>query len=137
MTTPNDVSTLDTNVAIYAFTDDPQKADKARQKLIGAAFVSVQLLNEFANVMGRKHKLGWREIADKLADIRLTVGNVVPLGMAEHSEALRIAERHRLTFYDALMLAVALGGGAKIIYSEDMQHDLVIDGTLRIVDPFR
>ena len=57
---------------------------------------------------------------------------------AEHNhDALRIADRYLLSFYDSLMLAVALDGGARIIHSEDMQHGLVIDDTLRIVDPFR
>ena len=76
--------------------------------LRSAAFISVQVLNEYANVALRKRKLGWPMISAQLAALR-----------------------------DALILAVALGGGAEVFYSEDMQHGLVIDGRLRIVDPFR
>jgi predicted nucleic acid-binding protein len=130
-------STLDTNVAIYAFSTDLRKAAIARRLLAEAAFVSVQLLNEFANVLVRKQRVSWREVGAKVDDIRLAVPEVVPIRPDHNREALRIAERYRLGFYDSLMLAVALAGGAGIIYSEDMQHDLLIDGTLRIVDPFR
>jgi predicted nucleic acid-binding protein len=130
-------STLDTNVAIYAFSTDVRKAAIARRLLAEAAFVSVQLLNEFANVLVRKQRVSWREVGAKVDDIRLAVPEVVPIRPDHNREALRIGERYRLGFYDSLMLAVALAGGAGIIYSEDMQHDLLIDGTLRIVDPFR
>jgi predicted nucleic acid-binding protein len=130
-------STLDTNVAIYAFSTDLRKAAIARRLLAEAAFVSVQLLNEFANVLVRKQRVSWREVGAKVDDIRLAVPEVVPIRPDHNREALRIGERYRLGFYDSLMLAVALAGGAAIIYSEDMQHDLLIDGTLRIVDPFR
>lgn len=130
-------STLDTNVAIYAFADDRHKAPIARQSLREAAFVSVQLLNEFANVVARKQRVPWREVAAKIADLRVIASRIIPLGPAHNREALRIAEEYRLSFYDALMLAVALNGGARTFYSEDMQHGLVIDDRLRIVDPFR
>jgi predicted nucleic acid-binding protein len=35
-----------------------------------------------------------------------------------------------------LLLGVALLGGARTFYSEDMQHGLVIDEILRVVNPF-
>lgn len=46
------------------------------------------------------------------------------------------SSRATSSFYDALMLAVALSGGARTIYSEDMQHGMTIDEALRVVDPF-
>lgn len=129
--------TVDSNVAVYAFSDAGTKAGIAADAIGRADFVSVQVLNEFASVASRKQGRSWLEIASKVADIRSAVGRVLAIEHSAHVEAIRIAERYRLSFYDALMLAVALAGGARIIYSEDMQHDLIIDGTLRIVDPFR
>lgn len=129
--------TLDTNVAIYAFDDMSAKAPIARSLLAEASFISVQVLNEFANVAVRKRQRTWAEAGWGVSRLRSVVPEVRSVGPEDNAEALRIAERYRLSFYDSLMLAVALSGGAKTIYSEDMQHDLVIDGTLRILDPFR
>lgn len=137
MTGPQALATLDTNIAIYAFTDRGNKAGLALQVLRRVNFVSVQLLNEFANVTNRKYGFGWSEVIAKIADIRLAVPRVLAIDAAANTEAIRIATRYRLSFYDSLMLANALSGGARAFYSEDMQHDLVIDDTLRIVDPFR
>lgn len=130
-------TTLDTNVAIYAFDDATPKAPVARAVLANAAFVSVQLLNEFANVTVRKRKRSWADAKWGVSRIADAVPQVRAISAVETADALRIGERYRLSFYDALMLAASLSGGAHIIYSEDLQHDLVIDGTLRIVDPFR
>lgn len=129
-------ATFDTNIAVYALSEDP-KGPKAAEIVEACAFVSVQVLNEYANVAARKLERDWRTISEDL--VRLCSGGpkILPIDAASHGEALRIAGRYRLSFYDALMLAVALLGGARTFYSEDMQHDLVIDGTLRVVDPFR
>ena len=129
--------TLDTNVAVYAFSDDPQKARPAFDALTRCSFVSVQLLNEFANVMARRRRLPWPQVARMLDELRATVRLVVPLDEAIHRDGLRLAARYALSFYDALMIAAALGGGARTLYSEDMHDGLVVDDTLRIVDPFR
>lgn len=137
MTASDGSSTLDTNVAIYALSDENRRKPIGKRVLAEASFVSVQLLNELANVLVRKQGLSWADATAKSDDVRLAVQQVRPISAADHMEALRIAARYQLSFYDALMLAVALAGGARTIYSEDMQHDLLIDGTLRIVDPFR
>jgi predicted nucleic acid-binding protein len=130
------VVTLDTNIAVYAFSRG-EKAEAAREILASANFVSVQLLNEYVNVAWRKRRLAWPEIQADLAVIRGAVAAVRAIDQNAHHEGIRIAERYQLSFYDSLMLAVALAGGARTIYSEDMQDGLVIDGKLRVVDPFR
>ncbi len=130
-------TTFDTNVAIYAFDDLSAKAQVARDVLAEANFISVQLLNEFANVTVRKRQRSWADAAWGISRIRHAIPEVLPIEPVSNAEALRLAERYQVSFYDALMLAVALEGGARTIYSEDMQHGLVIDGTLTIVDPFR
>jgi predicted nucleic acid-binding protein len=52
-----------------------------------------------------------------------------------HRAALRICERYGYSVYDGLILASALEGGCKKLYSEDLQHGQVIEG-LRIENPF-
>jgi predicted nucleic acid-binding protein len=128
--------TFDTNVAIYAFLSETKSvaaADAIRQ----ADFISIQVLNEFASAGARKLRRGWPEVIAGAEKLRASVPLVLPIDEESHREGMRIAARYRIAFYDSLMLAVALSGGARTIYSEDMQHGLVIDDTLRIVDPFR
>ncbi|MBN8908350.1 MAG: VapC toxin family PIN domain ribonuclease, partial [Rhodospirillales bacterium] len=49
-------SFLDTNTLIYLASDDDLKANRAESLLSGGAMISVQVLNEIANVTRRKLK---------------------------------------------------------------------------------
>jgi predicted nucleic acid-binding protein len=129
-------ATVDTNIVVYALSTD-DKADRAGRLLRGSVFLSVQVLNEYANIALRKRRDPWDVVAADLAALRDAVPRILPIDEDANRSALRIGGRYRLSFYDSLMLAVALAGDARTFYSEDMQHGLVIEGTLRIVDPFR
>jgi len=54
---------------------------------------------------------------------------------AIYFEALRISTKHKLAWYDSLIVAAALEGHCEILYSEDLQHRQEIEG-LRIENPF-
>lgn len=45
-------------------------------------------------------------------------------------------ERHELGVYDSLMIAAALAANSTILWSKDMQDDMIINGRLRIANPF-
>ena len=49
--------------------------------------------------------------------------------------ALDIKARHRLSYWDAAIVAAAQALGCETLYSEDMAHGMTIGGT-RIVYPF-
>lgn len=127
---------LDTNVLVYAFTTD-RRATPAQDLLGRGCVTSVQALNEFTNVARRKLGMTWQEVRDALAAIRTLCRAVAALDIGTHEEALRIAERHGYTVFDALIVAAALRARCTILYSEDMQDGITIGGRLRIVDPFR
>ncbi|HEY4075467.1 MAG TPA: PIN domain-containing protein [Rhizomicrobium sp.] len=126
---------LDTNVLVYAFTTDP-RMDRANALLSSDCITSVQGLNEFANVARRKLGMNWIELKLALTSLRAVLRAIVPLDLKTHDTALEIAERYGFSFYDSLMIAAALAAGSAIVWSEDMQHDMVIDGRLRIANPF-
>ena len=50
---------VDPNVLLYLIAADAAKAEQAEQVLAGGIVISVQVLNEFANVARRKHSPGW------------------------------------------------------------------------------
>ena len=126
---------LDTNIAIYVFAEDP-KAHAATSLLEAGPRLSVQLLNEFANASLRKQRAPWSEIEESLGIIAKLAASLRSVDVSVHNRARIVTQRYRLGFYDALMLGAALLDGCDRFYSEDMQHGLVIDGTLTIVNPF-
>ena len=127
---------LDSKVLVYAFTDDPRAA-AAQALLERGCTISVQGLNEFANVARRKLGKSWQEIRSDLAAIRTVCDTVAAIDVDTHETALRLAERYDFAMFDALMAATALNAGSTTLWSEDMQHGMLIDGKLRIANPFR
>ena len=57
------------------------------------------------------------------------------VGPPEFHLASELEEQHRLSFWDALIVAAALKGGASTILTEDMNAGQTISG-VRILDPF-
>lgn len=100
---------LDTNILIYAFTDDPRAA-KARECMTKPFILSTEALNEFSNVALGKLGMTVADVRRALSDICLLAEDVLPLDRNLQSLALDIVERHRPSFYDGLMLAAALSG---------------------------
>ena len=125
---------FDSNILVYAQTDS-EKGQKARSLLASGGMTSVQVLNEFANVMRKKLGMDWPEIRLAIADITVLFPEIVSLSLAMHHEALGISERHGLSFYDALIVAAAAESGCDFIWTEDMQHDARIAGVL-LRNPF-
>jgi predicted nucleic acid-binding protein len=129
-------SFFDTNVLIYLATDDAAKASRAEAIVHDGGAISVQVLNEIANVARRKMKLSWQETRDFLSSLRQLL-TVHPLTVDTHDLGLALAERHQLGIYDALIAASALLAECDRLWSEDMQDGMAIEGRLRIVNPFR
>lgn len=85
---------LDSNVLVYAFTTDP-RAQRAQALLAGGCDISVQGLNEFANVARRKLGMDWAEVREALTTIRTLCRAILPLDLETHRDGLRVAERHQ------------------------------------------
>ena len=126
---------LDTNVLLYLLSDDARKADRAESLVASGGVVSVQVLNEFASVATRKLGLAVGEVREILATVR-AVSDVRSVDAGTHDDALDIAELHRFSIYDALIVAAAARAGCAVLYTEDMQHGQRI-GRLLIQNPFR
>jgi predicted nucleic acid-binding protein len=130
------VSFFDTNVLVYLASGDAKKADRAEAAIAKGGSISVQVLNELANVARRKMQMSWDETHALLNMLRDML-TVHPLTVETHETGLGIAERYRLSTYDAMIAASALHAGCDTLWSEDMQHGLALKEGLRIVNPFR
>lgn len=127
---------IDTNILLYLLSADTAKADLSEIIVREGGLISVQVLNEMANVARRKLAMTWKAIHELLALIR-SLCPVKPLTIETHDRGRLVAERYGLSVYDAMIVATALLGGCEILYSEDMQDGLLIDDQLRIRNPFK
>ena len=95
----------------------------------------MQVLNEFTAVSRRKQGRDWREITEAIFDMLTMVDPPLALTLDLHTSARALAEDHRLSFYDALIVAAAIEAGCDTLFSEDIQHGRTIGG-LAIVNLF-
>ncbi|MDQ2898592.1 MAG: PIN domain-containing protein [Acidobacteriota bacterium] len=127
---------FDTNVLIYAFATDDRRNGIAETLLAGGGVVGVQVLNEFVALASRKMKMKWDKILEALNAIRVLCPPVMPTTVETHNAALHIAARYGYHIFDSLVIAAALEGSCRTLYSEDMHDGQTIDGLI-IRNPFR
>jgi predicted nucleic acid-binding protein len=126
---------LDTNILIYAMAPEDHRNAIARDLIADGGVISVQVLNEFVNVARRKLRRDWTEIEDALGLLRRLLDPPIPLTVDLHELAIVLAREHRLSFYDALIVAAASRANCAILLTEDMQHGKRM-GDLTIRNPF-
>jgi predicted nucleic acid-binding protein len=125
---------FDSNVLLYAVSTDAPKAVRADSLVKEGGTISVQVLNEFANVSLKKYGNSLDQVRRALTMFKRLCA-VVPLDIATHERALGIVERYRFNIFDGLIVASALLAGCKTLYTEDLQDGQAIDG-LTIRNPF-
>ena len=126
---------FDTNILLYLFSSDEDKANLAEELLSDGATISVQVLNEFAAVATRKLHMSIADVREALVSIT-AVCKVVPLTLDVHEQGLRIAERYGFSIYDALIVSAALEAECKTLITEDLQHGQLIGQSLTVINPF-
>ena len=131
----SDRAFFDTNVLLYLISADTTKADRAEALLSTGGVVSVQVLNEIASICTRKLRMSWAE-ADELLEAVRALCRVEPLTENTYALGRRLAERHQLSVYDAMIVAAALLADAVTLYSEDFHDGLRVEKQLTVRNPF-
>ncbi|SFH29706.1 Predicted nucleic acid-binding protein, contains PIN domain [Palleronia marisminoris] len=126
---------VDTNVVLYLLDDDGRKADRAETILEQRPRISVQVLNEAMVNCRRKAGLSWDETGAFLMDIQ-AVCSVDDLTLQTHEVGRALAERYGFSVYDSMIVAAALIAGCTTLWTEDMHDGLLVEGQLRLVNPF-
>jgi predicted nucleic acid-binding protein len=129
-------SFFDSNVILYLASSDSAKASRVDELLGGPGTISIQVLNESANVLRRKHEMPWPALRAFLLELREGL-DVLPVTIDIHEAGLRLAQRYGFAIYDAMIVAAALTAECDTLWSEDLQDGLLVDQQLRIVNPFR
>ena len=128
---------IDTNVLIYCYSaTEPAKKQKAVEvSNTENAIISTQVLKEFSNTLSKKFRLDWADIEQSLNE--LTNNFKIYINSPRTIQnACSIASKYGYSFYDSLIIESALETDCSILYSEDLQHNQLIENKLRIINPF-
>ena len=128
---------IDTNVLVYAVGPASVKRQKAEALLLsaGEAVISSQVIGEFVNVCLKKQILPEEEVGPAAEDF-MDVLRFEAVVEATIRRGLDVRERYGFSWWDSLIVAAALEAGCTELYSEDLQDDQVIEGRLRVINPF-
>jgi predicted nucleic acid-binding protein len=143
MTTPGELTFIDTNILIYAHggDDSDPRAKRARARLTklwrdSTGVASTQVLQEFYAVATKKLKpplsrIQARAVVAAYADwCRISTDPQLIVA------ASLLEEQHSLSFRDALIVEAALRSAASTLLSEDLQDGRKFHG-LTFENPFR
>jgi predicted nucleic acid-binding protein len=126
---------LDTNILVYSFDPLSFKSKIADDLIAEQPIVSAQVVSEFLNVSKRLLKIPKLEILKK-CNLILVECIIVPTTQTVLNHAEKLIAKYDLQLFDAIVVASALEANCTTLYSEDMHHSLVIEGTLSIINPF-
>lgn len=131
---------VDTNILLYAASNNPAEADKqkaARAVLSAGPFaVSTQVLMEFYVNATRKLKPPLTG-DDASAFIKaLMPVPVIGMDFALFEQAVELHNRHQISLWDGAIVAAAKQSGTATLYSEDLSHGQVFDG-VQVINPFQ
>lgn len=134
-----DTCFIDTNIWLYAFIESQDKAKSASAKAVVQAnhriIASSQIINEVSVNLIKKAKFDETSI-QQLIESFYAKYPVIEAGRAELLKASELRARHKFSYWDSLIVACALLSGASVLYSEDMDTSLVVENSLKIVNPF-
>ena len=132
--------TLDTNILFYAMDRDAGKRHELAMEIVDRASVVdcvliLQALCEFYAAVTRKGMMPHKEAGAQLDDW-MQLFPVASASSKSLTKAINAVNLHTLSFWDALLWAVAREVGVTLLLSEDFQHDRVLDG-IRFCNPFK
>ena len=136
-----DKAFFDTNVLVYAFEREDLPRQRAASAVLdaalsqGTAVLSLQVLQEFYVVTTRKIRLPLPPAAARAAVAGFMSFSVFEPNAVHVLRAIDLSIAHRISFWDALILASAAAAGCALLYSEDFATGQTLAG-VRVVNPF-
>lgn len=130
---------VDTNIWIYAIDASDSRKSTGASSLIhslsklGAGILSVQTLGEFSSICTKKLGLSPAQVNDLIQ--AMDPFPVVAYGRHTIQESLALMSRTSISFWDAVMVSTAREANCTVIYTEDLNHNQVIEG-IQIWNPF-
>ena len=130
---------IDTNILIYPFDNSNSSKQKAcstflTQILVNAEpVISTQTLGEFFNVVVRKLNFPKQDAMFEVQKLTETFP-VYEIKTENVLHAMQISNATQFSYWDSLILAMAIDTGCSVLYSEDLSNGQEIEG-IKIVNP--
>lgn len=128
---------IDSNIWLYALieSDDPKHTTaKEKVRRVEAPVVSSQVVSEVCVNMLKKAGQNEAFIRELVSSFYSKYA-VVSLDENVLLKASDLRNQYSLSFWDSMIVAAALEASCTVLYSEDMQNGLLVDQSLRIVNP--
>ena len=126
---------IDTNIIIYALGAASTKTEKSASLLTNKPSISTQVLSETSNVALKRLGLPISEVRRLIQSLE-TLCQVEMISLSTIYLGLAMQEKYHFSWYDSLIIATALQANCSVLYSEDFQHEQVIEEKLIIKNPF-
>lgn len=128
---------VDTNVLIYLheLNPDSDKRRIASELIADGPVISSKVVSEYLNVCHKRLKMTKEDALDSLMGW-LPLCTLAAFELTIFSSAIQLVQKYKFQMFDAIVAASALVAGCSLLYSEDMQHNLLVEKQLRIVNPF-
>jgi predicted nucleic acid-binding protein len=127
---------LDTNVLIYLHDiSNPAKRAIAKNLLADNPFIPSQVVSEYLNTTRRILSLSKDELLVQTSGL-FSGCTIIPVLPDTLLFAAVLVKKYQFQLFDAVIVAASIEGNCSILYSEDMQHGIVVDKSLTIINPF-
>ena len=133
---------VDTNVLVYAYDKDAGEKHRVAVNIMkdlwrsGFGIISAQILQEFFVTLTKKIAAPLDISVVRETIRRLARWDVLLIDVDTIISATELQERYKYSFWDSLIIASAIAGGAKTVLSEDLADGQTIQG-VTIKNPFR
>jgi len=138
---------IDTNIWIYGLSESKLKSDIVKREISLTLFeglitnktniyISIQVLNECHWNFVKKFNIKDPIVVELLRKNVIEISKVASIGLITYNLSNHIRTKYNLSFWDSLIVASALENNCTALYTEDMQDGQVIEGKLKIVNPF-
>jgi len=130
---------IDTNVWLYAFVESNGASKREIAKALASRqdiAISTQVINETCVNLLKKAALPETTIR-QLVTAFYEKYAVTDIDRSTLLMASELREKYSLSFWDSMIVASALRSGCEVLYTEDMQDGLEVEGRLTIVNPFK
>ncbi len=133
---------VDTNIFVYAFDRNAKEKHRIAANIVkdlwrsGNGIISTQVLQELFVILTKKipHPIKLETAREIIID--LSAWDVVINNVETILSAIEIQKNYGYSFWDSLIIASALTGGAEVLLSEDLSDNRIINKNLKIKNPF-
>lgn len=137
---------IDTNIFVYSFLDNNKNTEEHKKHLEAKkllqgfdvnceVIISAQVCSEYYSAL-LKNKILDVDIQNSLKEL-IKIAEVSAISESTILALMELKNRYKYSYWDSLILSSALENSCTILYSEDMQHNQLIENQLKIINPFK